>query len=163
MCREESDPGESKDRAAMTDCKRTAMTIATSLVGLAGLIFIWMLLQAGQFTHAVISFGLVVFLLIATASGRAGALLRLIARAPGFELNMEYWERQTRQAFIQAIADLPEKDRAEALKCLNPLIKIIALIRAELAALGIRLNAIEEEVATLRSRSVGRGGAGSGS
>jgi|GEM_PF-5148673 len=152
MGSEEWDPGESKNRAAMTDGRRTAMTAVAVVAGLAGLLFSWMLLQAGQFYHAVISFGLVVFLLIATAFGRSGVLRRNSARALGSEFNVEFYEHQTRQAFIQATVDLPEKDRAETLKRLNPLIRIIGLIRAELAALGVRLTAIEEEIASLRSR-----------
>ncbi len=126
------------------------MTAVAVVVALAGLLFSWMLLQADQFNHAVISFGLVVFLLIATAFGRAGALRRISARAFGSEVDVEFYEHQTRQAVIQATADLPEKDRAETLKRLNPLIKIIGLIRAELAALGVRLTATEEEVAALK-------------
>jgi len=140
----------------MTEDRWNAMTALAVVVVLAGLLFSWMLLRVGQFNHAVISFGLVVVLLVAIVFGRVGALRRISAKAFGSEVDVEFYEHQTRQAFIQAAADLPERDRAETLKRLHPLIRIIGFIRAELAALSVRLTATEEELAALK-RQVGPG------
>ncbi len=125
-----------------------------TLILLAGGYLTERLLDSGQFQLVLWSFAVTLVLAIALMLVWSLGLRRLAAKFADYEVNLEFAERETLRIIELASRELPEAARKAFLAEMKPIIRVLSLYRAELAALGVRVTATEEELAAVRARLI---------
>lgn len=118
------------------------------LIVISGVLFARAFVRAGDNRSALISFGVAAVCLLIFGLAGGGRLRHASVMAGQYSASIEMAEERAREALERVADQLPQVSRED----LRKIAALFSLFRTEIAALGVRLTAVEEELAAVRAR-----------